>query len=118
MDINQVPENKLSANDLGNKRYPLFLAITGSTNNAISNYNALQAHMTKRLTQGFQLNVNYTWSHFLDDLDSSGWGAREGFKNYQNAFNPSANSGSICCLTIYFGSSAHLVILSSTSVRG
>jgi hypothetical protein len=91
VDINQVPENMLSANDLGNKPYPLFLGITGSTNNAISNYNALQAQITKRLTHGFQLNVNYTWSHFLDDLDSSGWGAREGFQNYQNAFNPSAN---------------------------
>ena len=91
VDINQVPENMLSANDLGNKPYPLFNGITGSTNNAISNYNALQAQMTKRLTQGFQLNVNYTWSHFLDDLDSSGWGAREGFQNYQNAFDPAAN---------------------------
>jgi hypothetical protein len=91
VDINQVPENMLSANDLGNKPYPLFLGITGSTNNAISNYNALEAQMTKRLTHGFQFNVNYTWSHFLDDLDSAGWGAREGFQNYQNAFNPSAN---------------------------
>jgi hypothetical protein len=91
VDINQVPENMLSANDLGNKPYPLFLGITGSTNNAISNYNALQAQVTKRMTHGLQLNVNYTWSHFLDDLDSSGWGAREGFQNYQNAFNPSAN---------------------------
>jgi hypothetical protein len=91
VDINQVPENMLSANDLGNKPFTHFNTITGSTNNAISNYNALQAQMTKRLTQGFQLNVNYTWSHFLDDLDSSGWGAREGYQNYQNAFKPSAN---------------------------
>ena len=37
------------------------------------------------------MNVNYTWSHFFDDLDSAGWGAREGFQNYQNAFDPSAN---------------------------
>jgi hypothetical protein len=91
VDINQVPENQLSANDLQNKPYPLFNNIGGSTNNAISNYNALQAVVTKRMSYGLQLSVNYTWSHFLDDLDSSGWGAREGFQNYQNAFNPSAN---------------------------
>jgi hypothetical protein len=91
VDINQVPENRLSANDLGNKPYPVFLGITGSTNNAISNYNALQAQVTKRMSHGLQLNANYTWSHFLDDLDSSGWGNREGFQNYQNAFDPSAN---------------------------
>jgi hypothetical protein len=91
VDINQVPENMLSANDLGSKPYTLYNGITGSTNNAISNYNSLQAQITKRMSYGLQLNVNYTWSHFLDDLDSSGWGAREGYQNYQNAFDPSAN---------------------------
>ena len=91
VDINQVPESQLSANDLGNKPYPLFLGITGSTNNAISNYNALQVVVTKRLVQGFQFSANYTWSHFMDDLDSSGWGSREGYQNYQNAFKPSDN---------------------------
>jgi hypothetical protein len=91
IDINQVPENKLSANDLGDRPYPLFNGITGETNNAISNYNALQAVLTKRMSYGLQLSINYTWSHFLDDLDSSGWGSREGFQNYQNAFNPADN---------------------------
>jgi hypothetical protein len=91
VDINQVPENMLSANDLNSRPYPLFNNIASYTSNAISNYNALQAQMTKRMSYGLQLNVNYTWSHFLDDLDSSGFGAREGFQNYQNAFDPSAN---------------------------
>ena len=45
----------------------------------------------KRMSYGLQFSINYTWSHFLDDLDSSGWGAREGFQNYQNAFDPNAN---------------------------
>jgi hypothetical protein len=76
-----------SANDLQNKPHPLFNNIGGSTNNAISNYNALQAVVTKRTSYGLQLSVNYTLSHFLDDLDSAGWGAREGFQNYQNAFD-------------------------------
>jgi hypothetical protein len=88
IDLNQVPENMLSANDLGNKPYPLFNNIGGAINTAISNYNALQAQVNSRMNHGLQFSVNYTWSHFLDDLDSSGFGAREGYQNYQNAFNP------------------------------
>jgi carboxypeptidase family protein len=91
VDINQVPESKLGPNDLNSKPYPLFGIINGSTNNAISNYNALQADIRKRLSYNLEFDVNYTWSHFLDDLDSSGWGSREGFQNYQNAFVPSDN---------------------------
>ncbi len=34
----------------------------------------------KRMSYGLRFSINYTWSHFLDDLDSSGWGAREGFQ--------------------------------------
>ena len=59
--------------------------ISGSTNNAISNYNSLQASVTKRMTKGLSLSFNYVWSHFLDDLDSSGWGSRAGPQDYQNA---------------------------------
>jgi hypothetical protein len=91
IDLNQVPQNLLSANDLGNKPYPLFNNIAGTINAAVSNYNALQAQINKRLNNGCEFNVNYTWSHFLDDLDSSGFGAREGYQNYQNAFNPADN---------------------------
>ena len=91
VDINQVPESKLGPNDLNSKPSPLFGIINGSTNNAISNYNALQGDIRKRLSYNLEFDVNYTWSHFLDDLDSSGWGSREGFQNYQNAFVPSDN---------------------------
>lgn len=91
VDINQVPQSKLGPNDLADEPYPIYTQINGSTNNAISNYNALQAQITKRMTQGLEFNVNYTWSHFLDDQDSSGWGSRGGWQNYQNAFNPSDN---------------------------
>jgi len=91
IDINQVPESKLSPNDQVDRPYPLFQSINGATNNAISNYNALEAVLTKRMSYGLQFSINYTWSHFLDDLDSSGFGAREGFQNYQNAFDPSSN---------------------------
>lgn len=91
VDINQVPQSSLGPNDLSAKPYQLFGQINGSTNNAISNYHALQAILQKRLSYGLEFSVNYVWSHFLDDLDSSGWGSREGFQNYQNAYKPSDN---------------------------
>ena len=81
----------LSANDVQAKPYPLFQNIGGSYNNAVSNFNALEAQITKRTANGFEFNANYTWSHFLDDQDSSGWGNREGYQNYQNAFDTNAN---------------------------
>ncbi len=91
VDINQIPVSELGPNDIVDEPYPLFQGINGSTNNAISNYHALQAVLTKRMSYGLQFSTNYVWSHFLDDLDSSGWGSREGWQNYQNAFVPSQN---------------------------
>ncbi len=90
VDINQVPETKLGQGRAASP-YPIFGTITGSTNNAISNYNALQATVTKRMSYGLQFSTNYTWSHFLSDMDSSGWGSRGGWQNYQNSYNIHAN---------------------------
>ncbi len=90
-DLNQVPQSKWSTNDSAFRPYPLFQGISGSTNNAISNYNSLQASITKRMTHGLSLSFNYVWAHMLDDQDSSGWGGRGGSQDYQNAFNPAAN---------------------------
>ena len=91
VDINQVPEDKLGPDDVQYQPYPIYQTINGSTNNAISNYHALQGMITKRMSSGLQFGANYTWSHFLDDQDSSGWGSRGGYQNYQNAFNPHEN---------------------------
>jgi hypothetical protein len=91
VDINQVPQAKLGPNDIPSEPYSWYNQITGSYNNAISNYNALQAQLTKRMSYGLDFGVNYTWSHFLDDQDSSGWGNREGYQNYQNALDTGAN---------------------------
>ena len=90
-DLNQVPQNLLSSNDAANRPYPIYQGISGSTNNAISNYNSLQASITKRMTNGLSLSFNYVWSHMLDDQDSSGWGSRGGPQDYQIANNPAAN---------------------------
>lgn len=91
-DLNQVPASKLSPNDSPSGRpYPVYQSIGGSTNNAISNYNSLQASITKRMTHGVSLSFNYVYSHMLDDMDSSGWGSRAGPQDFQIANNPGAN---------------------------
>jgi hypothetical protein len=90
-DLNQVPANLRSSNDSGNRPYPNFQGIGGSTNNAISNYNSFQASVTERMSRGLSLSFNYVWSHFLDDIDSSGWGSRAGEQPFQVANNPAAN---------------------------
>jgi hypothetical protein len=94
VDINQVPEDKLGPQDNPSARpYPQFQGLSGSTNNALSNYNALQATVDKRLTSGLAFSVNYTWSHMMSDQDSAGWGQRGGNAPYQNAYVPSDNYG-------------------------
>ena len=97
VDINQVPQNLLSANDQGSRPFPQFGSLntsgTPANENAISNYNSLQAVIEKRMTQGLSLQFSYVWSHFLDDIDSAGWGSHSGATQIQNSFNPSANYG-------------------------
>jgi Carboxypeptidase regulatory-like domain len=90
-DLNQVPETQLSPNDSAYRPYPQYQGISGSTNNAISNYNSLQASITKRMTDGFSFSFNYVWSHFLDDQDSAGRGSFGGPNPFQLATDPSAS---------------------------
>ncbi len=94
VNINQIPLSKLSATaGQADRPYPQFKDLNGSTNNAISNYNSLQAQIRRRFSGGLSFSGNYTWSHFLDDQDSSGWGSRGGTQVYQNAYDPAANYG-------------------------
>jgi hypothetical protein len=92
-DLNAVPQSKLSSNDAADRPYPIYGSITGpsGSNNAVSNYNSLQASITKRMASGLSFNFNYVWSHFLDTQDSSGWGSRAGPQNWQIANDPAAN---------------------------
>jgi hypothetical protein len=71
--------------------YPAFAGISGNTYNAISNYNSLQVQLTKSYSYGLLFNVNYVWSHMLDDQDSSGWGSTAGPQNWQIGNNPGLN---------------------------
>jgi hypothetical protein len=97
VDINQVPEGQLGPNDQQFRPFPQFGSInsTGTVphENAISNYNSLQATIDKRFSNGLNFSFNYVWSHFLDDIDSSGWGSHAGAQQIQNSFNPAANYG-------------------------
>ena len=102
-DLNAIPESELSSSDATGcsatpaatckRPYPIYQGIGGSTNNGISNYNSLQASVTRRLTSGLSMSFNYVWSHFLDDADSSGWGSRAGPQPIQNSYVPSQNYG-------------------------
>ena len=71
--------------------FPAFAGISGNTYNAISNYNSLQLQLTKHYSSGLVFNVNYVWSHMLDDQDSSGWGSTAGPQNWQIGNNPALN---------------------------
>lgn len=84
-DLNQIPTADLGSNDAQYRPNPNYTSISGSTNNAISNYNSMQASVSRRLSNGLSFNFNYTWSHFLDDQDSSGWGSHQGPQNRQYA---------------------------------
>jgi hypothetical protein len=76
---------------LGFRPYTQYQGISQSTNNGLSNYNSLQATINQRMSHGLDFNFNYVWSHFLDNMDSSGWGSRAGVQAYQNSYNPGAN---------------------------
>jgi hypothetical protein len=90
-NLNQIPLDHLSSNDTAFRPYPQYTSIGGNRYDAISNYNSLQASITKRTTHGLSFNFNYVWSHFLDDQDSSGWGNRQGPVPYEDGFDPSSN---------------------------
>jgi hypothetical protein len=94
-DINQIPLSMLSPNDNPTGRpYPQFEGIGGDTFNAHSNYHSLQLQAQKRFASGWSFSGNYTWSHFLNNQYSSGWGGRGGAQPYQNGYDLHANYAS------------------------
>ena len=94
VDINQIPAALLSSTfNKANTPYPQFGTIAGAIDESKSNYNSLQLQVNHRLSAGLSFSGNYVWSHFLDDIDSAGWGGRGGTQVYQNAFNASSNYG-------------------------
>ena len=52
---------------------PRFGAVTQLSTGANSNYNGLQLTAMKRMGHGLQGQVNYTWSHCLDEVSNGGF---------------------------------------------
>ncbi len=73
--------------------YPAFGGLGGSNFDGISNYNSLQLDLKKRSSYGLTFDVNYAWSHFLDDQDSAGWGSTAGQQVWQIGNDPRSNYG-------------------------
>lgn len=73
--------------------FPAFGGLGGDNYNALSNYNSLQIDLRKRTSYGLSFDVNYAWTHMLDDQDSAGWGSTAGATVWQIGNNPAANYG-------------------------
>lgn len=52
---------------------PRFSTITEAGNNGVSNYNGLTASFTRNMSQTFQVQASFTWSHALDDISNGGF---------------------------------------------
>ncbi|MHB8525088.1 MAG: carboxypeptidase-like regulatory domain-containing protein [Candidatus Acidiferrales bacterium] len=99
-DINQITNltvlNEIAAGTATvqpNRPFPYWGQLGGNHYNAISNYKAIQAQVTKRFSSGLMFNINYVWSHFQDSQDSGGWGSRGGTQDWQIGNDPAANYG-------------------------
>jgi len=62
-----LQRQQLSLNSIN----PNFTTVLLNTNNASSDYHALQAQFQRRLSRGLQAIASYTWSHAIDE-DSAG----------------------------------------------
>lgn len=50
-----------------------FATITEAGNSGVSNYNGVTASFTRSVSQSFQLQASFTWSHALDDISNGGF---------------------------------------------
>lgn len=57
----------------GHPTDPRFGAVTQFSTGANSHYNGLQLTAMKRMSHGFQGQINYTWSHCLDTVSNGGF---------------------------------------------
>jgi hypothetical protein len=52
---------------------PVFTSVAQYTSGAVSNYNGITATYSQRLTYGFTVQANYTWSHAMDEISNGGF---------------------------------------------
>ena len=95
IDFDQIPKDKLGPSDQSGptnaRPYPNYQSIGGQHWVAISNYNALQATIQKRLSNGLQFNFNYTWSKFLNESESCAFNCATAY--IQDGYDAGANYG-------------------------
>ncbi len=87
--INQVAPDRVGAGNAQVKRpFPQFsdvLVLAPAIGN--SNYHALNVKLDKRYSRGLHFQANYTWSRFIDDIESRielGGSAGSGYQDYYN----------------------------------
>jgi hypothetical protein len=91
-DINQNPPSQFGCSGFNcGHPNPVFTSIAAQIYDGYSNYNALQARLQKRMSNGLNFQVNYAWSKSLDTGTGNGHGS--GVDIYQDAFSPAANYG-------------------------
>lgn len=69
-----------------------FATITEAGNYGISNYNGVSVSFTRSVSQSFQVQASYTWSHALDDVSNGGFlpfnfDTNTSILNAQNPYN-------------------------------
>jgi hypothetical protein len=82
-----INENRLFPGGTG-RPYPLYGNINMTVTGMVSDYNALQLLVRKRVGHGLAFNANYTWAHALDDAP----GVFGGYQDDHNAMNDYGNS--------------------------
>jgi hypothetical protein len=95
-----------AGNNVGTYSTPLFIAankpdsrygkILQVENGGQSWYNALAIQLQKRFSHGFQMQLNYTWSHAIDDGNEQGasWNVASSFNNATFNGNYALDKGS------------------------
>jgi hypothetical protein len=95
-DLNQLelgttlqPGVLASVNNTQNalRPYKGYIGIPFTEFGAISNYNALQARISRRFARGFTGNFNYTWSKAMSEVDGDGTGIGY-FKDRSREYGP------------------------------
>ncbi len=56
--------------DINQRPFPHAGGSSSQVNAGMSDYNALQAKIEKRMSHGYNLLATYTWSHSIDDVDT------------------------------------------------
>ena len=51
----------------------MFNVVQQYTSSGVSNYNGLTASYNQRVTYGFSVQANYTWSHAIDEVSNGGY---------------------------------------------